>query len=282
MPSKTTWLALSLLVPASVEAQTLPQPFVAVVEANNYYDELDLADYWASEKLDGIRAVWNGTQLLTRTGHPIHAPLWFTRVLPDHALEGELWAGRGHFALVQQTVLDQTPSDEAWLQIRFMLFDLPRASGDYRQRYQSLIELVEQIDATHIDYVQHQAIKSRDALMQQLERLSGADGEGIMLRKISALYRPGRSDDLIKLKQHQDAEAQVIGYRPGKGKYQGMMGAVLVRNSDGTEFAIGSGFSDEQRHSPPQIGSVVTYRFNGLTSQGKPRFARFMRVRRTD
>lgn len=282
MPSKLTLLAVSMLLPVTSSAESLLTPAVAVVEANSYHQGLDLSDYWASEKLDGIRAVWNGTHLMTRTGHPIHAPYWFIQGLPDYPVEGELWAGRGQFALVQQTVLDQTPSDFAWRQIHFMVFDLPRHVGDYRQRYHSLIELVQTINVKHIGYVEHYAVTSRQALLAQLEQLTGADGEGIMLRKISALYQPGRSDDLIKLKKHQDAEAKVIGYRPGKGKYHGMMGAVLVRNADGVEFAIGSGFSDEQRQVPPPVGSLVTYRYNGLTSHGKPRFARFMRVRLSD
>lgn len=282
MPFTRSLLALSIVMPTAALAETLLVPAVAVVEANNYHQDLELSGYWASEKLDGIRAIWNGTQLMTRSGFPIHAPHWFTSVLPAYAVEGELWAGRGQFTLVQQTVLDQTPSDLAWRHIRFMVFDLPHHVGDYRQRYHSLKKLVQTINIDHIDYVEHQAVKSRQALLERLEQLTGADGEGIMLRKVSAVYQPGRSDDLIKLKQHQDAEARVIGYRPGKGKYHGMMGAVLLRNEDGVEFAVGSGFSDEQRLNPPAVGSLITYRYNGLTAHGKPRFARFLRVRMSE
>lgn len=71
----------------------------------------------------------------------------------------------------------------------------------------------------------------------------------------------------------------MIGYRLGMGKYKGKMGSMLVRTEDGLEFYIGSGFSDVDRAEPPKIGSVITYRYNGLTTEGKPRFARFVRVR---
>ncbi len=54
-----------------------------------------------------------------------------------------------------------------------------------------------------------------------------------MLRKISARYQAGRSNDLLKLKRHQDAEATVIGYRLGMGKYKGKMGSMLVRTAEG-------------------------------------------------
>lgn len=100
-----------------------------------------------------------------------------------------------------------------------------------------------------------------------------------MLHQQNALYKTGRSSDLLKLKTYQDTEAEVIGYRPGKGKYQGMVGALIVKTPQGKTFAIGSGLTDALRQTPPEIGSVVTYRYNGYTRHGLPRFARFLRVR---
>jgi DNA ligase-1 len=100
-----------------------------------------------------------------------------------------------------------------------------------------------------------------------------------MLRKISSRYQAGRSTDLLKLKKHQDAEARVIGYKVGKGKYQGLMGALLVKLESGVEFYIGSGFSDQLRQDPPELGSTITFRYNGLTQNGVPKFARFLRER---
>ena len=109
--------------------------------------------------------------------------------------------------------------------------------------------------------------------------LEKAGAEGLMLHHQDALYKTGRSSDLLKLKTYQDSEARVIGYRPGKGKYQGMVGALVVKTPDGKEFAIGSGLTDALRQTPPPIGAMVTYRYNGLTRRGLPRFARFLRVR---
>jgi DNA ligase-1 len=58
-----------------------------------------------------------------------------------------------------------------------------------------------------------------------------------------------------------------------------MVGALIVRTPEGLEFAIGSGLSDALRQTPPAIGSEITYRYNGYTSNGIPRFARFLRER---
>ncbi|EKO3916582.1 DNA ligase [Vibrio fluvialis] len=279
MQLKLTLIAAALLTTQHSAALANPLAFVPVAQANEYHDGINIYEYWQSEKLDGIRAIWNGKQLLTRNGNPIYAPRWFTDPLPDYALEGELWAGRGHFALVQQTVLDHTPSDEAWRKIDFMLFDMPDAAGDYTKRYYNLIHVVDSASSKHIKYIEHTPVLSEQELLRYLDTLVNENGEGIMLRKVTARYQSGRSNDLLKLKKHQDAEARVVGYKIGNGKYKGLMGSVLVRTDEGTEFYVGTGFSDEQRLNPPEIGSLITYRYNGLTAEGKPRFARFVRVR---
>ncbi|EOG9060438.1 DNA ligase [Vibrio fluvialis] len=279
MQLKLTLIAAALLTTQHSTALANPLAFVPVAQANEYHDGINIYEYWQSEKLDGIRAIWNGKQLLTRNGNPIYAPRWFTDPLPDYALEGELWAGRGHFALVQQTVLDHTPSDEAWRKIDFMLFDMPDAAGDYTKRYYNLIHVVDSASSKHIKYIEHTPVLSEQELLRYLDTLVNENGEGIMLRKVTARYQAGRSNDLLKLKKHQDAEARVVGYKIGNGKYKGLMGSVLVRTDEGTEFYVGTGFSDEQRLNPPEIGSLITYRYNGLTAEGKPRFARFVRVR---
>lgn len=100
-----------------------------------------------------------------------------------------------------------------------------------------------------------------------------------MLRRDDAPYRSGRSDDLLKLKSFEDAEARVIGHLPGRGKYAGQTGALLVETPSGQRFRLGSGLPDALRRAPPPIGSVVTYRHNGTHASGLPRFARFWRVR---
>ncbi len=197
--------------------------------------------------------------------------------LPKVHLEGELWAGRGQFHLVQSTVLDHTPSDVAWRQIDFMLFDMPGAAGDYQKRYYNILHWVSMIGEPHVSYIEHVPVHNEEALFHQLDNVDESNGEGLMLRKITSRYQAGRSNDLLKLKRHHDAEATVIGYKGGTGKYKGMMGSILVHTEEGVEFYIGSGFSDQMRLAPPEIGSQITFRYNGFTQNGKPKFARFVR-----
>jgi DNA ligase-1 len=84
---------------------------------------------------------------------------------------------------------------------------------------------------------------------------------------------------LLKVKRFDDAEATVIKHVRGKGKYTGMMGALLLETPEGIRFKVGSGFSDLERQNPPKVGAVVTYKYFGLTKKRKPRFASFLRVR---
>lgn len=248
--------------------------------ANDYDDaDVDLARYWVSEKYDGMRAYWDGAQLLTRAGNVIHAPAWFTAGWPITPLDGELWAGRGRFEVVTATVRDLEPNDEAWQNIRFMVFDLPAHVGPFDAR---LAQLQSLLTSTAIDWlraVPHSRVADTAQLHRRLHTIASAGGEGLMLHRDDSLYRAERSDDLLKLKPYQDAEARVIGHLPGKGKYAGMLGALLVQNANGIQFRIGTGFTDEQRRHPPGIGSWVTYSYHNVTARGIPRFARFLRVR---
>ncbi|EGU29266.1 DNA ligase [Vibrio ichthyoenteri ATCC 700023] len=276
-----TLVASSILLAMSSNAseQATNTPMMPVLLAHSYEQGIDIEQYWKSEKLDGIRAIWDGKTLRTRKGKVIVAPSWFTKPLPDFPLEGELWAGRGNFHIVQQTVLDRTPVDAGWQKIEFMLFDMPHAAGDYKKRYYNIVYLVAGLNASHVDYVEHTPIESEQELLHYLDAVNDTNGEGIMLRRTDSRYQAGRSSDLLKLKSYQDDEAVVVGYKVGKGKYKGRMGAVLVEWKPGVRFYIGSGFSDELRKSPPPLGSTITFRHNGYTSNDIPKFARYVRMR---
>ena len=247
--------------------------------ATSYHGGLDVSDYWVSEKLDGVRGRWDGQRLVTRAGQPIIPPRWFTAHWPETAMDGELWIGRGRFDEVSGLVRAGPADDRAWRKVRFMVFDLPTHGGTFEARVQRMRTL---LSATGIAWLQPVAqfrVASAATLDAKLKQVAADGGEGLVLHRRGALYRVGRSDDLIKYKLYDDAEARVVAHTPGKGKYAGMLGALVMKLPDGRQFRLGSGFTDAQRANPPPVGSLVTYRYNGLTSKGLPRFARFQRIR---
>ncbi|TAL65974.1 MAG: DNA ligase [Burkholderiaceae bacterium] len=252
--------------------------------ANVYRPGVPLADYWVSEKYDGVRGYWDGTQLRTRGGERINAPAWFTAGWPATPLDGELWAGRGQFSKAVATVRQQTPDDAAWRGMRFMVFDLPAQGGPFTDRIPVLNRLLAELLVPWVQPVAQSRVATPQALQALLAKTVKAGGEGLMLHRGASLYRAQRNDDLLKFKPFEDAEAQVVGHLPGKGKYAGMLGALLVQmpgepGQPGQRFKLGTGLRDAQRRDPPALGSWVTYRFRGLTDSGLPRFASFLRVR---
>lgn len=269
------WL---LLLPTPSRPADHPAP--AIMLANDYgAAAVDVADYWVSEKYDGIRAYWDGRRLLTRSGNVVHAPAWFTAGWPGTPLDGELWIGRGEFEAVASTVRDRTPNDSQWRRVRFMVFDLPVHTGPFAQRLAALNALLLRLDIASLRAVEQFRVQDESSLNLRLEALVAAGAEGLMLHRADSYYRATRSDDLLKLKRHEDAEARVIGHVQGKGKFEGMLGSLHVETPAGVRFRLGTGFTDEQRREPPAIGTWVTYSYHGLTDNGVPRFARFVRVR---
>ena len=257
----------------------------ALMLAKVYHPGIDLSDYWVSEKYDGLRGYWDGQQLFTRGGERVQAPVWFTAGWPSTPLDGELWAGRGQFAKATSTVRQQTPNDAGWRAMKFMVFDVPAQGGPFTERITALNAAVAQIGQPWVVAVVQARATTHAALLAQMHRIVKAGGEGLVLHRGASLYTAARNDDLLKVKPHEDAEARVLGHQPGQGKYNGMLGALLVESvasgnaaAPGVRFKIGTGLSDAQRRNPPPVGSVVTYRYRGLTDAGVPRFASFVRV----
>ena len=281
---KIKYNSISLLVgvlvaisPLTTFAESEKKPKLLLAKV--YKKQSDISRYWASEKLDGVRAYWDGSQFLSRQGNVFHAPEWFTKGLPNRALDGELWIARDSFEQLLSAVSKNEPIDEEWRQVSYRVFELPDASGSFSERIAEMKVLISDAEIPHLKMVGQYRVSSHAALMSKLDEVMDAGAEGLMLHLESAKYHTGRSNDLLKVKRFDDAEATVIKHVRGKGKYTGMMGALLLETPEGIHFKIGSGFSDLERQNPPDVGAVVTFKYFGLTKKGKPRFASFLRVR---
>jgi len=274
LPNRRQFIAALASLPAW-SAHAAP----ALLLAQTAPTGIDPAGYLVSEKYDGVRALWNGRTLRFRSGLPIAAPAEFLDRLPTVPLDGELWLGRGRFEALSGLVRRQTPDAAAWGQLRYMVFDLPGASGSFASRAHRITALAQQSGWPQLQAVEQQVLDSPQALRRRLDEVVAAGGEGLMLHRADALYETGRSASLLKLKPLHDAEARVTGHVAGRGRHAGRMGALRVRSADGVGFLLGTGFSDAERESPPPLGSWVTFTHRGLTADGVPRFASFLRLR---
>ena len=239
------------------------------------YKDQNLTGWVMSEKLDGIRAYWDGKHLLSRNGKIIHAPKWFLKDYPPFAIDGELWTKRNDFENISSIVRDKVPS-KAWSEIKHYIFEVPNANGNLYLRLKKVKPFVSQ----NIKIISQYKIKNKQSMQDFLKEVEDEGGEGLVVRDPNAPYINKRTSKALKVKTFLDAECEVIALKKGKGKYNDVLGSLKCKLNNGITFYIGSGFSDTERSHPPKIGDQVTFKYQSLTKYNKPRFPIFLRVRR--
>jgi DNA ligase-1 len=255
-----------------------PKEGPPVLLAERWDNQADLTGWWMSEKLDGVRAYWDGAKFLSRLGNVLHAPDWFVAGLPGEPLDGELWIGRKAFQRTTSIVRRQDKSDH-WREVRFVVFDAPAHPGDFEGRLAFFHEVITRQKPPFTVAHPHEVCRGVDHLRAELARVEALGGEGLMLRQPRSKYVAGRSWTLLKVKSFLDAEARVVGHKAGAGRHKGRLGALTVELADGTRFDVGTGFSDAEREDPPQVGGIICFRYQELSEGGVPRFPCFVAVR---
>ena len=238
--------------------------------------------FFVSEKFDGVRAIWDGQVVRFRSGRILSAPSWFVTALPEVALDGELWIGRGQFDLLSGVVRKEVPDDAAWRAVKYLVFDAPGRAAPFAERVSFVQSTLKAAGVNWLMPVHQETVKDKSDVQVRLQETVRQGGEGLVLHRADALWRSGRTDALYKLKPEPDEEGRVVGHQPGKGRLSGQTGALLVQMASGQRFALGSGLSDALRREPPPIGAWVTYRYRDRTPSGLPRFASFLRVRESE
>ena len=272
-PNGIFWLLLccGLLVTAPSSATELMLPEV-------YSEQVDVAGWLMSEKLDGVRAYWDGKQLLSKNGNTFCPPAAFIHGLPPFPLEGELWGGRQSFEQTVAIVKKQQPHS-GWLQLKLAVFDVPKAPGSFTERMAKAEQWFNTHPCAYAFIIRQTKVRNPAELQQQLARIEKLGGEGLIVRNPEAHYAAGRSVEVLKVKSFQDTEAVVIAHLPGQNRNEGRLGSLLVELDNGIQFKIGGGFSDAEREAPPPIGAVITFKYYGKYQSGIPKFPAFLRIR---
>ena len=273
-----------------------------VLLAKNYSDDIDTDGWWASEKWDGYRAVWNGKSFVSRQGKNFDVPEFYKAIMPPNiALDGELWLGRGKFekcGLLRQKIPNKHEEklkwETKWLEsnIKYEVFDILNIDEPFEARMKLLNDLVKERNSCikelgikcspPLEFTKQIKVTRAEALQMAKDVITGG-GEGIMLRKPGSFYEAKRSQTLYKIKEVDDMECKITGYKDGTGKYTNMLGSFecsLVDKPD-IKFNV-SGMDDKIRNSYKNthpIGTIITITYNGLTGLGKPRHPRYLRIR---
>lgn len=243
------------------------------------YKDQNVSGWMMSEKLDGIRAIWDGKNISSRSGKIINAPKWFTKNLPPFKLDGELWSKRADFENIQSIVLDNIPTQK-WREITYNIFELPEQKGDLLSRLDVLKSYLKTHKIEHVKLIEQIKCKNNKHLEKFFQSVKQKGGEGVVIRKADENYINKRTNKALKYKGYIDDECEVIALHKGKGKYKNLLGSFTCKLKNGIIFKIGSGLSDKNRHNLLKIGQIVTFKYQNLTKNGKPRFAVFLHVRK--
>jgi len=253
-------------------------------EEGNPIPVVDPTGWLMSEKLDGVRAYWDGTRFWSRGKKVYQAPDWFTENLPtDFHLDGELWMGRGEFHKASGIARKKEPHD-GWADLTFLVFDAPKAEGGFESRLDEAREMIGK--QTYARVVDHEVCEGMEHLMEHMKQIIQQKGEGVMLRESGSPYIRKRTKHLLKVKKFKHGEAMIVGYQAGEGKHEGRMGALLVywippnsKTNETVTFKIGTGFTDEQRENPDKVGQVVKFAYFEIEDSGAPRFPVYVGLR---
>ncbi|KAJ3145500.1 hypothetical protein HDU86_000886 [Geranomyces michiganensis] len=266
--------------PVAKKAKAVAPPLL-LAQSWNIATGADPTGWWISEKLDGVRAYWdpNEKKIFSRLGNAFTAPDWFLEALPtDMSLDGELFVGRKQFS--QTVSIVKTHNSTQWHNLAFHVFDSPSIGHlPFEARQAALAKWVKTADPAIVKLTEQTLCKGRQHVLDMLKKVEALGAEGLMLRQPASSYEGKRSKTLLKVKTFFDAEAEVIGYEPGKGRNKGVCGALKVVMESGKQFKIGTGLDDDCRRNPPPVGSIVTYRFQELTNDEVPRFPSYVGLR---
>lgn len=319
------------------------------------YKNQHVGGWWASEKLDGCRAFWDGgvsrgilaanvpyantekdyrlkrppkaTGLWSRSGKVIHAPDWWLDQLPFIPLDGELFLGRGRFQELRTIV---GAEERNWQDVKYKVFDSPtwhafgrprdiKIRNEYTFSIKDVFTWMSPVNLGRLpfDLIQKHLVSKchgicqpllqtklpfvgfKEVVDEMLLEVTKDGGEGVMLRKESCVWLPERSHNLLKYKPWHDAEGVVTGFTTGKGKYLGMIGALILDFND-KRLEL-SGLTDQEREFETEgmrtvatcydgkdmpstaqgahfkVGDTVTFRYRELSDDGIPKEARYWR-----
>lgn len=302
-------LIISAFLFAFLSINAKAEVFALVKFDESLLENGSLNGYVMSEKLDGVRALWDGKALKSRSGKKFAVPKCWLKNLPPFALDGELFIARGKFEELLSIVNSANATCEAWQSVKYYVFDVLKADGTLLERLKMLENHLttqesnnaqknaraNMRDNSHINaqtnirqilIIEQKPIHSKAELQKALQSVVNLGGEGLVVRKNSAPYENFRTKNAMKLKIYEDAECKVIAHNAGKGKFEGKLGSLTCEqaftNTQGQSqtlrFKIGSGFTDKERENPPPLNSLITYKFNGYTAKGLPKFPVFLRI----
>lgn len=257
--------------------------------------------WFASEKWDGIRAIWDGEKFVSRGSGRTkpkvfsYVPEDFIKYLPkDYALDGEIWVSRNNFNkvsaisnLIPGGKYSKKEIDEIWLgsnPVVYKVYDIPSLDSiPFKDRYLKLIDIVNSIKIKYpnapISVTEQIVIKSEEHLDEIYSKLTSKGAEGVIIKDPESIYETKRSKHMLKYKIHKDAEGVVIGHQEGTGRLRGTLGSLEIEvlgsngKRTGIKTFVGTGFNDTERTLDKSnkyyipVGTIISFKYMEMTKE---------------
>lgn len=251
-------------------------------------------------KLDGVRCMafrMDGeVHLMSRGGKEYdvaHIKKELERIIPERTvLDGELYVHGIPLQDVIRLVKKHRDGEDGSIRLQFRIFDAlspDTPEEPWRSRRDERLnqvddEIEEANTVNHLFVVSTEEIQNETQLYELLAKYESQGYEGIIIRKLEGVYRLGhRSRDLLKLKNFQDAEFEIVGFTHGSGRDEHAV-VWTCKTEDGKEFNARPTGTREEREQwfiegESFIGKLLTVKYQALTKDGIPQFPVGMAVR---
>jgi bifunctional non-homologous end joining protein LigD len=264
------------------------------------FHKLDKLRFVQEPKIDGwrlqVEAGEDGVHAWTRTNHDATGKLPLVEdalrdlLVTDVRLDGEVVyldkEGNPDFNFTSRCMgsgvdvcVAKQMDEERYLS--YVVFDLLRIgdrdlrSQPWEERRATLVKLLGFRD--HYVHVIAATAPSEEAHTANIDKF----GEGSILKDMRAPYAGKRHKSWLKMKAEETMDVRIVNYKPGQGKYTGLIGAITFVAPDGS-FGNCSGMDDDTRvhisnHREKLIGSVIEVKHYGKLVDGwrHPQFIRF-------
>ena len=231
-----------------------------------------------SEKLNGIRAIWNPAANRFQTKrrkfwHPwMTAKIWGNTAPPTIALDGEFYIPGAPLGTIA-SACGVTILEDPGIPITYGVFDVivPLKSALKR------VAIIDTITHLPCDFVSHILCETIEELNAVVALFRTNNSEGVVCRYANSCYAHGTRSSLVhKIKFFDDCEVTVIDFIEGEGKFAGTLGAMLVRDDSGRVFSTGGGEmsnkdrSDVWSNKPRYLNRPATIKFPYRSGDGVP------------
>jgi len=248
----------------------------------------------AQPKLDGIRCLATSGGFFSRGRKQFSSCQHIAEELADFfagdkeaRLDGEFYTHEYKTDFekickaVKKTADKATPADLAFQKkVQYHVYDTPRIASyqendKFADRQRELAHTFK--DYKYVRVVPTVIVTDTDQLEELKLKWIEEGYEGIMVRNMDSPYEGKRSYNLLKWKDFQDAEYEIVRVNEGQGKLAGHAGSFTFKTKDGKEFDAKmtgsmSGLEYYFQNQSEAIGKLGTIKFQNLTADGIPRF----------